>query len=190
MQVLLLGQTDPGLKQRMRPVMLRGQVCFWWFWCLQKLICLWLMLLLYCAPPAETLYDRAWHSFSLLCISVAKKHSWWEIQGLDHAEKNGTRHVFSQTFAIVQVHVDRLALTEGAESNHVFVRVEWNAVESSGVTKLRVDCNLVTWEDKTAGSCHYAEYCQTDWLLYYRKHNSHLCLYSRHMPSRPRYQRR
>lgn len=31
---------------------------------------------------------------------------------------------FSQTFAIVQVHVDRLALTEGAESNHVFVRVE------------------------------------------------------------------
>lgn len=94
MQVLLLGQTDPGLKQRMCPVILRGQVCFWWFWCLQKLICLWLMLLLYCAPPAETLYDRAWHSFSLLCISMAKKHSWWEIQGLDHAEKNGTRHVF------------------------------------------------------------------------------------------------
>lgn len=49
----------------------------------------------------------------------------------------------SQTFAVVQVHVDRLALTEGTERDHVFVRVEAHAVERSGVTKLRVDGNLV-----------------------------------------------
>ena len=44
---------------------------------------------------------------------------------------------------IVQVHVDGLALTEGTESDHVFVRVERHAVESSGVTKLGVDGDLV-----------------------------------------------
>lgn len=64
--------------------------------------------------------------------------------GTASTEKNSTSQVFLQTFAIVQVHMDRLALTEATESNHVFVRVERHAVEGSGVTKLRVDCNLVT----------------------------------------------
>lgn len=54
------------------------------------------------------------------------------------------RFKFSQTFAIVAVHADRLALTEGTESDHVLVRVEGHAVESRAVTKLRVDSNLVT----------------------------------------------
>lgn len=58
--------------------------------------------------------------------------------------KKGTCQVFSQTFAIIQVYMDRLGLTEGTESNHVFVRVERHAMESSGITKLRVDGNLVT----------------------------------------------
>lgn len=104
--------------------------------------------------------------------------------------RKNTYQVFSQTFAIKQVHMDRLALSEGTESDHVFVRVERHAMESSGVTKLRVDCNLVTWGDKKADRwSHYAEYCQS---CYYRKkkHDSHLCLYSRHMPSHPRYQRK
>lgn len=60
--------------------------------------------------------------------------------------------MLSQTFAVVQVHVDGLALTVGAESYHVFVRVERHAVESGAVTELRVDCNLVTWEDNKTDS--------------------------------------
>lgn len=52
--------------------------------------------------------------------------------------------MISQTFVIVQVHVDRLVLTKSTESNHVFVRVEGYAVECSSVTKFRVDCNLAT----------------------------------------------
>lgn len=80
--------------------------------------------------------------------------------GAGSTGKKGTCQVFSQTFAIVQVHMHRLTLTEGTESNHVFMRVECHAVESGGVTELGVDCNLVTWEDKTGDSwSHCAEYC-------------------------------
>lgn len=60
--------------------------------------------------------------------------------------------MISQTFVIVQVHMDRLVLTKSTESNHVFVRVEGYAVECSGVTKFRVDCNLATWEHKMASN--------------------------------------
>lgn len=56
--------------------------------------------------------------------------------------------MFVQTSAIVQVHVDGLAPPKGTEGHHVFVRVERDAVESSGVTKFRVDRNLVAWDDK------------------------------------------
>lgn len=49
------------------------------------------------------------------------------------------------TFAIVLVHVHRLAQAEGAESHHVFVRVEGDTVERCGVAELRVDRHLVTW---------------------------------------------
>lgn len=49
------------------------------------------------------------------------------------------------TFAIVQVHVDGLALAEGAEGHHVFMRVEGDAVESHGVAELSVDRHLVAW---------------------------------------------
>lgn len=60
--------------------------------------------------------------------------------------------MFVQTSAIVQVHVDGLAPPEGTEGHHVFVRVERDAVKSSGVTKFRVDRNLVAWDDKPHGA--------------------------------------
>lgn len=53
--------------------------------------------------------------------------------------------VITVTFAIVQVHVDGLAVAEGAEGHHVFMRVEGDAVESRGVAELRVDRHLVAW---------------------------------------------
>lgn len=52
------------------------------------------------------------------------------------------------TFAVVQVNMHRLALTEGTESHHVLVGVEWDAVKRGAVTKLGVHCHLITWEDK------------------------------------------
>lgn len=50
---------------------------------------------------------------------------------------------------IIQVDLDRLTLTVTTEGHHVLMRVEGHTVESSGVTELIVDCNLVTWGKKT-----------------------------------------
>lgn len=50
---------------------------------------------------------------------------------------------------IIQVDLDRLTLTVTTEGHHVLMRVEGHTVEGSGVTELIVDCNLVTWGERT-----------------------------------------
>lgn len=100
-----------------------------------------------------------------------------------HREKKDS----SQTFAIVQVHVDWLSLTKGTECDHVFVRVEAHTVERSGVTKLRVDGNLVACGYKMTGTLQNTVGTFLNGAF---KHNTHLCLCSRHTPSHPRCQRR
>lgn len=127
-------------------------------------------------------WDTAWYSMTQ--SEQTPQGSW---------ARRRTIRMFSQTFAVVQVHVDGLALTVGAESYHVFVRVERHAVESGAVTELRVDCNLVTWEDnKTDSWSQRRVLWRAARLLCYRKnkHDSHLCMCSRRTPSRPRCQRR
>lgn len=41
--------------------------------------------------------------------------------------------------------MDRLVLSKGTEGNHVFMRVERHAVESSGITELGVDRDCITY---------------------------------------------
>lgn len=180
--ILLLGRTDPGRKQQTCPVMPGCPVCFGWFWGRRKLICSWPMLLLYCAPPAGTLCDRGFASFVFYVAQQGALR--WEIQRWDH---KGKKKDSSQTFAVVQVHVDWLALTEGTERDHVFVRVETHTVERSGVTKLRVDGDLVACGNRTAAALQNTAGTLLNCLF---KHHADLCLCSRHTPSHPRCQRR
>lgn len=71
---------------------------------------------------------------------------WWRI-GEELQIKGFCELKTAQTFVVVHVHMDRLALPKSTESNHVLMRVERYTVSCRGVTKLRVHCNLVTWEE-------------------------------------------
>lgn len=90
------------------------------------------------------------------------------------------------TFAIVLVHVHRLALAEGAEGHHVFMRVEGDGVQRCGVAELRVDRHLVPWGGSTG--VKQSENVQSA-LLFEHLH-SHPCLCSKRTPSRLHCQRR
>lgn len=90
-----------------------------------------------------------------LCIS-----SWDTVNRTRHGlhslpvQQIKTNHpgVFSPTFAVVQIHMDGLALAEGAEGHHVLVRVEGHGVQGGAVAELGVDRHLVTWGRKATTS--------------------------------------